>query len=176
MKTERILKEILGWSKAIVIAVVCGLFINNTLVASALVVSSSMENTIMTDSRVMGLRIVYAVVNPKRFDIILFQPPDDAASIPYVKRIIGLPNEKVEIIDGKVYIDDSDVPLDDTFVKEEPYGSYGPYYVPDGCYFVLGDNRNSSRDSRFWVNKFVPRKNIIGKVYVEIYPSPHVLG
>jgi len=140
-----------------------------------LVVSSSMENTIMTDSRVMGLRVAYLINEPDRFDIIIFQPPDDAASIPYVKRIIGLPNEKVEIITGKVYIDDSDVSLNDTFTKEEMRGDFGPYYVPEDSYFVLGDNRNGSQDSRYWAYTFVPRDNIIGKIYIEYFPTPHIL-
>ena len=175
MKTKRIVKEALSWIKYLVITLVCVLIINNTLVASALVVSSSMENTIMTDSRVMGLRVAYLLSEPERFDIILFQPPDDMTSIPYVKRIIGLPNEKVEIVAGKVYINDSDLPLNDSFIKEKARGDFGPYYVPEGCYFVLGDNRNVSHDSRYWVNTFVPRGNIMGRVYFEFFPAPHIL-
>jgi len=175
MKKKRKVKEILSWVKHLVIALACALIINNMLVASAVVVSSSMENTIMTDSRVMGLRVAYLVSEPNRFDIILFQPPDDEASIPYVKRIIGLPYEKVEIIDGKIYIDDSAVPLDESFIKEVARGDFGPYFVPDNSYFVLGDNRNGSRDSRYWVNQFVPRDNIIGRIYIEYFPSPHLL-
>jgi len=173
MGKDKISKEIIGWLKAIIFAFIGALIINNTLLASALVVSSSMENTIMTDSRVMGLRVAYLVSDPKRFDIILFQPPDDDASIPYVKRIIGLPFEEIEIIEGKVYIDDSDVPLDDYFIKEEALGDFGPVTVPEGCYFVMGDNRNDSHDSRFWNNTFIPREGIIGKLYFVYYPSPH---
>jgi len=176
MKTKRIVKEALSWIKHLVVALICALIINNTLVASALVVSSSMENTIMTDSRVMGLRVAYLINEPERFDIILFQPPDDLTSIPYVKRIIGLPNEKIDIVAGKVYVNDSDVPLNDSFIKEKARGDFGSYYVPEGCYFVLGDNRNGSQDSRFWVNKYVPRDNIIGKIYIEFYPTPHILA
>ena len=175
MKGKRIAKELLGWTKTIAIAFVCALIINNTIIASALVLTSSMENTIKTDSRVMGLRIAYIISEPKRFDIILFEPPDDAESIPYVKRIIGLPNEKVEIIGGKVYINDSDVPLEDSFIKEDAQGDYGPFFVPQDSYFVLGDNRNGSNDSRFWNNKYVSRDKIQGKIYFEYYPSPHIL-
>ena len=175
MNRKKIIKEILSWIKHLMIAFAVALLINHTLVASAVVVSSSMENTIMTDSRVMGLRIAYLIGEPDRFDIILFQPTDDLTSIPYVKRIIGLPNEKVEIIDGKVYIDDSEIPLNDSFVKGDARGDFGPYYVPDDSYFVLGDNRNGSQDSRYWTNQFVPLGNIIGKIYLEIFPVPHFL-
>jgi signal peptidase I len=177
-KKKRIAKEILSWIKTLAIALVIAFIVNHTLVASALVISSSMENTIMTDSRVMGLRVAYILHEPERFDIILFQPPDDETSYPYVKRIIGLPNEKVEIIDGKVYINDSDVPLDDHFIMEDARGSFGPYFVPEGSYFVLGDNRNISNDSRYWVNNlvpFVPRDSIQGRIYFEFFPTPHFL-
>ena len=173
MENKNTKKEIISWVKSIVFAFVCALLINNFLVASAVVISSSMENTVMTDSRVMGLRVAYVISEPQRFDIILFQPPDNEESIPFLKRIIGLPNEKVEIINGKVYIDDSDVPLDEPFVKDEPRGDYGPFFVPEGNYFVMGDNRNGSNDSRHWENRFVPRNDIIGKVFLEYFPSPH---
>ena len=175
MKKEGIIREILGWVMTLAITFVCALIINYTIIASALVVTSSMENTIMVNSRVMGLRVAYVINDPKRFDIILFKPPDHEDSIPYVKRIIGLPNEKVEVIGGKVYINDSDVPLDDSFIKEVARGDFGPFYVPEGFYLVLGDNRNSSNDSRFWQNKFVAKDKIIGKIYFEYYPSPHML-
>jgi len=90
--------------------------------------------------------------------------PDNREKI-YAKRIIGLPAGKVEIISGKVYINDSEIPLDDGFIREETHtGDNGPYYVPEGCCFMLGDNRNNSEDSRFWTNKYVPIEDIIGKV------------
>ena len=60
----------------------------------------------------------------------------------------------MEIKDGKVYIDGSPTPLDDSFIPEKMIGSYGPYTVPENCYFMLGDNRNDSKDSRSWKNKF----------------------
>ena len=175
MKENKIIKEIISWMKHLIFAFICFLIINNYIIASAVVVSSSMENTVMTDSRVMGLRVSYIIINPGRYDIILFDPPDDTVSIPYVKRIIGLPNETINIIDGKVYIDDSNVPLDDSFIKDTARGNFGPFNVPDNCYFVMGDNRNSSNDSRHWSNRYVPKKNIIGRLYVEFYPSPHIL-
>jgi len=129
----------------------------------------------MTDSRVISSRLAYVIGEPKRFDIIMFHPPDDETSIPYVKRIIGLPGEKVEIRSGKVYIDDSSAPLDDSFIKEEARGDYGPFAVPKDSYFVLGDNRNGSYDSKNWVHTFVPKGNILGKVFVEYFPSPKIL-
>ena len=168
-------QEILSWVKCLAFALIIGLVINKAIIANAVVISSSMEDTIMVDSRIMGLRLSYFVSDPKRYDIILFMPPDDASSAPYVKRVIGLPNEKVEIINGKVYIDDSETPLDDSFVKEAARGDYGPFYVPEDSYFVLGDNRNNSLDSKNWINTFVAKEMIIGRVYFEYYPKPKLL-
>jgi signal peptidase I len=100
MKKKSVAKEIFGWVRYLLVAVILVLVLNNFLIANAVVISPSMEDTIMTDSRVIGSRIAYVFGDPQRFDIILFIPPDDSTSVPYVKRIIGLPNEKVEIIGG----------------------------------------------------------------------------
>ena len=81
-----------------------------------------------------------------------------------------------EIKDGKVYINDSSTPLDDSFIPEKMTGNYGPYKVPENCYFMLGDNRNNSNDSRFWKNKFVRFDQLVGKAVVRYYPSIKWLG
>ena len=80
------------------------------------------------------------------------------------------------IKDGKVYIDGSPTSLDDSFIPEKMIGSYGPYTVPENCYFMLGDNRNDSKDSRSWKNKFVRFDQIVGKAVVRYYPSFKWLG
>lgn len=146
------------------------LIISNFVIVNAAVPSGSMLETIQEKSRIVAFRLSYLFSVPKRFDVVVFKYPDDE-SVYYVKRIIGLPGEKVEIKDGKVYINDTEEPLDDSFVKETPTGSYGPYYVPEGCYFMLGDNRNNSEDSRLWRNTFVEEAKILGKVYFSYYPT-----
>ena len=172
MKTKRILLGILSWGLWLIGAVGAAFVINRTIIVNAMVISGSMENTIMTNDRIMGNRLSYLFKEPERLDVIVFIWPDDPEDFPYVKRIIGLPGEKVEIINGKVYIDDSPAPLDENFyLPEEMKGSYGPYTVPDGTYFVLGDNRNRSQDSRDWITKFVPCENIMGKVILRIFPT-----
>ena len=75
-----------------------------------------------------------------------------------------------EIVDGKVYINGSDTPLEEPYLPEPMEGSYGPYTVPEGSYFMLGDNRNNSRDARYWENKFVKKEKIIAKVLFCYYP------
>lgn len=88
-----------------------------------------------------------------------------------IKRVIGLPGRNCEnIVGGKVYINDSEEPLDDSFCPETPQGSFGPYEVPEGCYFMLGDNRNHSMDSRYWMNTFVEKDAIEAEVAIRYWP------
>ena len=86
------------------------------------------------------------------------------------------PGDKVEIIDGKVYINDSETPLEDSYVPETPLGSFGPYEVPENCYFMMGDNRNNSKDSRYWTNTFVRFDQIVGKAEIRYFPSIKLLN
>ena len=162
-------KEIISWLQIIVAAVVIALVLNNFVIANSRVPTGSMENTIMSRSRVIGSRLAYLKDDPQRGDLVIFHYPDDE-SIYYVKRVIGLPGETVMIEDGKVYINGSDTPLDEPYLAEPMEGSYGPYTVPEGCYFMLGDNRNNSRDARFWENKYVKKDKIIAKVLFCFYP------
>ena len=140
-------KEIISWIQIIAAAVIIALVLNNFIIANSRVPSGSMENTIMTKSRVIGSRLSYLTDDPERGDIVIFHYPDDE-SVYYVKRVIGLPGETVEIVDGKVYINGSDTPLEEPYLPEPMEGSYGPYTVPEGSYFMLGDNRNNSRDAK----------------------------
>ena len=88
----------------------------------------------------------------------------------FIKRIIGLPGETVEIHDGQIFIDGSKTPLKDVTTKEFMQGSFGPYTVPDNCYFVMGDNRNNSKDSRYWEHTFVTDDEIVGKAFLRYWP------
>ena len=147
-------KEIISWIQIIVAAVIIALVLNNFIIANSRVPTGSMENTIMSKSRVIGSRLAYLTSDPERGDVVIFHFPDDpTGKIYYVKRVIGLPGETVNVVDGKVYINDSDTPLDEPYLPEPMEGSYGPYTVPEGCYFMMGDNRNNSLDARFWKNR-----------------------
>jgi signal peptidase I len=133
-----------------------------------------MEDTVMTQDRVFAFRLSYLFENPQRGDIVVFPLPDDESQN-YLKRIIGLPGETVEIKDGKVYINNSEEPLAEDYLKEKPTGDYGPYEIPENSYFMLGDNRNISLDSRFWERTFVKKNKIMGKVLLRYYPSIKLL-
>lgn len=165
-------KEIISWIQIIVAAVAIALVLNNFVIANSRVPTGSMEKTIMAKSRVLGSRLSYISSDPKRGDVVIFHFPDDpTGKLYYVKRVIGLPGETVNIVDGKVYINGSDTPLDEPYLAEPMEGSYGPYTVPEGCYFMLGDNRNNSQDARFWQNKYVAKDKIIAKVLFSYYPK-----
>ena len=162
-------KELFQWVLVIIGAVILAFLIDTFVIVNAQIPSGSMENTIMTGDRVFGNRLAYKFSDPKRFDIIIFKYPDDESQL-FIKRIIGLPGETVEIHDGNIYINASDTPLEDVDIKEPMEGSFGPYTVPEGCYFVMGDNRNNSRDSRYWENTFVSEDEILGKAVLRYWP------
>lgn len=138
------------------------------ILAVAVVVSGSMSGTIEKGNVVLGTRFDINEEEIQRYDILLFTNLDEPGKI-YVKRVIGLPGETIEVKDGKVYADG--VMLDDSFVKK-PMNKKGDgvYVVPEGCYFFLGDNRNNSNDSRFWDEKYVPLENVIAKAKVILLP------
>ena len=155
------------WQYVAVIVVFALLF--TFVVVNAKLPSGSMENTIMTGERLFGNRLAYTNSDPERYDIVIFKYPDDESRL-FVKRVIGLPGETVTIRDGKVYINDSTEPLMDSFCPEKPTGDFGPFTVPEGCYFMMGDNREHSNDSRYWTNKYVSKDKIVGKVGFRYWP------
>ena len=169
-----ICKELWEYIKMIIFVVVVVLIVNNFLLINARVPSESMEKTIMTGDRFFGNRLAYLFDDPERFDIVVFKYPDDESQL-FVKRVIGLPGETVEIKDGKVYINGSETPLDDSFTPETPTGDYGPYVVPEDSYFMLGDNRNHSGDSRFWKQPYVEKEKIVGKAIFRYFPGVKIL-
>lgn len=170
MTKEEMKQEIAEWVIVIVVAIVFSVLINTFLLINATVPSASMENTVMVGDRLFGSRLSYKKADPKRGEIVIFKYPDDESQL-FIKRVIGLPGDTVTIIDGRVYINDSSEPLYEPYLPQEMVGSFGPYNVPEGCYFMLGDNRNYSRDSRFWVNQFVRKDQIIGRALFRYSPK-----
>lgn len=163
-------REVWEWVKIIATAAVIALFLNSCIIANSRVPSASMETTIMTKDRVIGSRLTYKFSDPQRGDIAIFRFPDDE-SIYYVKRIIGLPGDTIDIVDGQVYLNGSTEPLDEPYLHE-PMISEPPMHfeVPEDCYFMMGDNRNYSSDARRWENTYVKREKLIAKVLFRYYP------
>lgn len=147
-----------------------------TLVAEARYIpTGSMLPTLQINDRLIIDKVSYRFKDPHRGDIIVFTPPDSASLCTgqpppikdaYIKRVIGLPGESVEVREGKVYINKQ--PLQEKYIEEIPHYPYGPAVVPQNSYLVLGDNRNQSCDSHYW--GYVPKPNIIGRAIVRFWP------
>ena len=172
--TENTKKEAISWIKTIVLAVFIAFILNKVVILNTTVPTGSMENTIMSGDRVIASRLSYTFSEPDRGDVVIFKYPDDE-SVYYVKRIIGLPGDTVEVKNGGVYLNGSEEPLEEKYTREITMGEFGPYEVPEGHYFMMGDNRNNSLDSRFWDNKYVEEDKILGKVIFRYYKKPGLI-
>lgn len=166
------LKSVWKIAKSVFCAFIIAYVLNTCVIVNAQVPSGSMEATVMTGDRIIANRLSYLIDNPQRGDIVTFIYPDDGKT-PYLKRIIGLPGETIEGKDGKIYINGERLEKD--YTTETINNNFGPYTIPEGCYFMMGDNRNDSWDSRYWTNKYVASKDIIGKAVVSYFPHPRVL-
>ncbi|MCD7871948.1 MAG: signal peptidase I, partial [Clostridiales bacterium] len=215
-KKKSKLRETVEFFIPIITAIMLALILKTFIFANAIVPTGSMISTINEGDRIIASRIAYIKSDPQRYDIILFKYPDDESQI-FVKRVIGLPGEILEVVDGVAYVTGTDGKqrkTDQSFVKNQiPEGNYGPFYIPvkgetittdgtncfaengmyvggsnfinmycttddsgnyvvaENCYFCMGDNRNSSWDSRFWDNTYVAENKIIGQAKFRYYPS-----
>lgn len=163
------LHAIFPFIKAAVCALIAALFISNFVLINAKIPSSSMEGTIMTGDRLIGNRLAYVLGKPHRGDVVIFYAPDQVKTL-YIKRVIGMPGETVEIRDGRIFINGS--ALREPYIKEpmDP-GEIGTYTVPDGSYFLLGDNRRHSNDGRYWHNHYVDAGKIIARAEIRYFPK-----
>lgn len=175
--------------KTLVTAALLAFGIRTFVAEARYIPSSSMEPTLEINDRLIIEKISYRFNDPDRGDVVVFTPPDEAIKcyyppdiqqpVPtgkvkdaYIKRVIGLPGDKVEVKNGVVYINDQ--ALEENYIEAEPTYQYGPAVVPDDSYLVLGDNRNNSCDSHFW--GFVPEENFIGRAVVRFWPVKRVGG
>ena len=160
--------------KAIVdiIVIVCAAFLMiNFFFDNTSITGHSMNNTLKNDDVMLVNKVAFKYRDPKRYDVIIFKPNIGNVSDYYTKRIIGLPGETVQIVDGKVYIDGE--VLKDDVIDEVIYNAGNaakPIKLGYNEYFVLGDNRNNSDDSRFSNVGFVKYEDIIGMPWFVVYP------
>ncbi len=163
-------REIFSWVKLVICAVVLAYVISNYVIVNATVPTGSMKNTIQEHDRMIGFRLSYVFGDIKRGDVVIFKYPDDESQN-FVKRVIGLPGETIEILNGFVYINDSDTPLDEKYLLETPTGNFPRTEIPEDSYFVMGDNRNDSHDSRYWSSThFVKKDKILGEAMFVYWP------
>lgn len=184
-----VLRELFGLIKIFIAAFLLAELMVNFVLINAEVPSESMENIIEPGDRLFGFRLAYAFDEPERYDVIIFRYPVDEKQN-FIKRVIGLPGETVELRDGKVYIDGSDTPLDEPYLPEAWVDDNDGFLfeVPADSYLVLGDNRNISLDARFWAEEamqkglagsieeaqgytFVSAEQILGKAIFKYYPN-----
>lgn len=150
---------------AVVLAAIIVLF-----VARAFTVDGpSMQPTLHTGERLLIDKVTYRLRDPHRGDVVVFRYPSDPRQY-YIKRVVGLPGDEIRITGGLLHINGT--AIHEEYTIGPIFGEYGPYTVPDGRYFVLGDNRNNSEDSRSHRVGAVPRDLIIGRALVRYWPLP----
>ncbi len=158
--------EWLSWLRAIFIALLVAFLLRTFVFATSIVEGESMVPALENGERIIFNKLVYNLSSPERGDIVIIQHPEKN----YVKRIIGLPNEEIQIYNHVLYINGK--PLETTYVdqyNERLTGNFGPIIIPENSYFVMGDNRAVSKDSRNGLG-FIEKSDIIGKSEFVIYP------
>jgi signal peptidase I len=161
--------ELVAWVKTLLSAAVYAILIVTFGFQVARVEGHSMAPTLEDQDRLIVNKLVYRIGDPRRSDIVmLYYPLNPEKS--FVKRVIAEENDTVRIVDGRVYV--NDVPVHDDYIPEDyrSHDDWGPQVIPEGYYFVMGDHRNNSSDSRHW--GMVPKKYIIGKVQLRWWPIP----
>ncbi len=183
MSKKKQKSKVREYAETLVIALAIALFVRSFVIQAFKIPSSSMEPTLLIGDQLLVNRLSYGIgiemplmnrlgrrvihlSTPKRGDVIVFIFPKNR-SLDFIKRVIGLPGEKLEIKERKIYINDH--------LIEDPWGhfrsselggrdTFGPLVVPPNSLFVMGDNRNNSEDSRYW--GFVPLDNVLGKAVI----------
>ncbi|MGE4169337.1 MAG: signal peptidase I [Candidatus Margulisiibacteriota bacterium] len=152
--------------ETVVVALAMALLIRTYIVQTSLVPTGSMIPTMMVGDRLFVNKFVYFFEKPKRSEIVVFKSPFHDGK-DYVKRCIGLPGETVQLIDGELYINGKLTTLPGVNIQNDG-ANYGPITVPADSYFMLGDNRANSLDSRYW--GFVPSQDLLGRAFFTFWP------
>jgi signal peptidase I len=169
IRLAQVKEELIAWAKTLVSAAVYATLIVTFGFQVARVEGQSMAPTLADQDRLIVNKLAYRIGEPRRGDIVmLYYPANPEKS--FVKRVIAEEGDVVRIVDGHVYV--NDIPLKDDYVPAEyrSHDDWGPQVIPEGYYFVMGDHRNNSSDSRHWGH--VPKRYIIGKVQLRWWPVP----
>ena len=162
--------------ESIVITAIIALFATTFVVQAFKIPTGSMESNLLIGDHLLVNKLVYGInpgliekflpyISPKRGDVIVFKYPNNP-EVAYVKRLIGMPGDKVEMIGRTIFINGEALKEDYTQYIDPGsiYSHFGPYQVPENHYFAMGDNRDNSQDSRYW--GFVPRDYLLGKALI----------
>lgn len=164
--------------KTIGLSVILALGIRHFVAEARYIPSESMLPTLEVNDRLIVEKVSYHFHTPDRGDIVVFWPTqrlkeeNPSLKDAFIKRVIGLPGETIEVREGKVFVNNE--PIAENYIAAEPEYQWGPEVVPANSYLVLGDNRNNSYDSHFW--GYVPRENIIGRAVVRFWPPKRAGG
>ena len=167
--SNRIADELVAWLKTLASAAVYATLIVTFGFQVARVEGQSMAPTLQDQDRLIVNKFAYRIGEPQIGDIVMLYYPNNPDKS-FVKRVIAAEGDQLRIVNGRVYR--NDVLMDDSFVPEQykSHDDWGPEVIPEGYYFVMGDHRNNSSDSRHW--RFVPKKYIIGRVQLRWWPVP----
>ena len=161
-------REIFEWVMVFVVAAALAFVVRTLIFEPVRVDGSSMLNTLTDSDFMIATKFDYLFSDPERFDIVICNYPNTDDGMYRVKRVIGMPGETVELKAGKLYINGEFVEQDFDMTANETY--FGPITVPEDHYFVLGDNRNNSKDSRHPLVGALPRDMIKGYVRAVVFP------
>lgn len=168
---KKVLKEILVWGLQIAAVIFLAYFIIYYALEKTAMVGVSMEATLNDGDEIIINKLTYRITDPRRFDVVVFKQSGKEHSYYDIKRIIGLPGEKLQIEDGKIYINGE---VTEDIINADVMNNYGladeEITLEENEYFVLGDNRNNSEDSRFASVGTIRREEIIGKAFIRLKP------
>ena len=164
-------REIFEWIMVFVVAAALAFVVRTFIFEPVRVDGSSMLNTLTDGEYMIATKFDYLLGDPERFDIVICDYPNTSDGMYRVKRVIGLPDETIELRAGELYVDGVHIEQDFDMTPNEAY--FGPYTVPPGHYFVMGDNRNNSKDSRSAMVGPLARNEIKGHVRAVVFPFGH---
>ena len=164
-------QEIFEWVMVIVVAAALAFVVRTFIFEPVRVDGSSMLNTLTNNDFMIATKYDYLMGDPERFDVVICDYPNTSDGKYRVKRVIGLPGETIELVAGELYVNGEHIAQDFDMTQNAAY--FGPYTVPEGHYFVMGDNRNNSKDSRSAMVGALPRSMIRGHVRLVVFPFSH---
>ena len=172
-----VVKEIFSWITGVFVAILLAFVLVYCVGMTTSVIGISMKPTLENSEKIMVNRFVYMISSPKQNDVIVFVPNGSMNSHYYVKRVVGTPGDTVQIIDGHLYINEELFAYEDKYDEMAQAGiAENKVTLKKGEYFVLGDNRNASEDSRSANIGIINKKNIVGKAWLHLGAGGNTIG